>query len=241
MKLFYSPFHGFVHKVLIATYEAGFWEEMTFVPTYPYRNRDGVDQGDKYSLARINPLDKVPTLVDDDWHVIYGSEPVCQYLDSISRKGKLYPLPGEGRWDALRRHDRAQTFFESTVTLNMEGWRPEPERHMDLYEWLWAKMIRSLDEMEAEASGYGELDIGHAATLHALSYLDFGSKFYEAVDPLYPRYDFREGRPDLARWFDKATKLPCVACHYQKDFQGDDSPEFFQAQLEEVLRHRGAQ
>lgn len=237
MKLFYSPFHGFIHKVLIATYEAGFWEAMTFVPTYPFRNRNGEEQGSGYSLARINPLDKVPTLITDDWQVVYGSEPICQYLDSISRGGQLYPPPGPKRWDALRRHDRGQTLFENTVTLNMEGWRPEAERHLDLYEWLWPKILRSFDEMEEEASAYAQLDIGHAATLHALSYLDFGSKFYEAVDPLHPRYDFRKGRPELAAWFERSTMLACVTCHYNKDFKGDDSSEFFQAQVDEVLVH----
>ena len=41
MKLFYSPFHTFIHKVLVTAHEAGLWNEITFVPTYPFKNRDG--------------------------------------------------------------------------------------------------------------------------------------------------------------------------------------------------------
>ncbi len=239
MKLFYSPFHGFIHKALVTTHEAGLWDEMTFVATYPFRNREGVDQGDRYSLLPINPLDKVPTLVTDDWQVIYGSEPICQYLDSQSRAHRIYPEPGPARWDALRRHDRAQTVFETTVMMNMEGWRPEAERHMDVYEWIWPKILRVLNELEEECKEAKGFDIGHAATLHALSYGDFGSRFYEAVDPLYPRYDFREGRPHLAAWYETMLERPSVASHFNRDFAGDDSPEFFQAQLAEVVEHRG--
>lgn len=239
MKLFYSPFHGFIHKALVATHEAGLWDEMTFVATYPFRNREGVDQGDRYSLVPISPLDKVPLLVTDDWQVVYGSEPVCQMLDSVSRANHLYPDPGPARWDALRRHDRAQTVFENTTQLNMEGWRPEAEQHLDLFQWIWPKALRVLDELEAECQSEQGFDIGHAATLHALSYMDFGARFYDNVDPIHPRYDFRAGRPHLAGWYEQMLERPSVACHYNRDFDGDDSPEFFQAQIAEVLAKRG--
>jgi glutathione S-transferase len=78
VKLFYSPFHSFIHKVLVTAYEAGLWEQITFVPTYPFKNRDGVDQGDRYTIAKLNPLDKVPTLVEGDGQVIYGSQALAE-------------------------------------------------------------------------------------------------------------------------------------------------------------------
>ena len=66
MKLFYSPFHTFIHKALVTIHEAGLWDAVEFVPTYPFQNRDGEVQDDKYSIAALNPLDKVPTLALDD-------------------------------------------------------------------------------------------------------------------------------------------------------------------------------
>ena len=98
MKLFYSPFHTFIHKVLVTAHEAGLWDDITFVPTYPFKNRDGEDQGDAYSIAALNPLDKVPTLALDSGQVVYGSQAVVECLDSMSKSGNhLYPPVGPGR------------------------------------------------------------------------------------------------------------------------------------------------
>ena len=63
MKFFYSPFHTFIHKVLVTVHEVGLWDDITFVPTYPFMNRADENQGDQYSIAAVNPLNKVPTLV----------------------------------------------------------------------------------------------------------------------------------------------------------------------------------
>ena len=41
MKLFYSPFHTFIHKVLVTIHEAGLWDDVTFVPTYPFKKPPG--------------------------------------------------------------------------------------------------------------------------------------------------------------------------------------------------------
>ena len=82
MKLFYSPFHTFVHKILVTAHEAGLWQDITFVPTFPFKNREGEDQDDAYSIAAINPLDKVPTLALDNGQVVFGSQAVVECLDS---------------------------------------------------------------------------------------------------------------------------------------------------------------
>jgi glutathione S-transferase len=80
MKLFYSPFHTFIHKALVTAHEAGLWDDITFVATYPFKNRDGEDQGDNYSIAAINPLNKAPTLVLDDGQAIYASQAMAECL-----------------------------------------------------------------------------------------------------------------------------------------------------------------
>jgi glutathione S-transferase len=82
MKLFYSPFHTFIHKVLVTIHEAGLWDAVEFVPTYPFQNRDGEVQDDNYSIAALNPLDKVPTLALEDGTVIYGSQAIVECVDA---------------------------------------------------------------------------------------------------------------------------------------------------------------
>ena len=242
MKLFYSPFHTFIHKVLVTAHEAGLWDELEFVPTYPYYNREGEYQDDKYSIAALNPLDKVPTLVLDDGTVVYASQAIVECLDSMNRTNRrLFPKEGPERWEALTRLALSDTMFESTVILVMEGWHPEAEQRMSVFEWIWPKLIRGLDELEAYAKrGFAHFDIGQAAMLHGLSYMNFRSKFYDAKDPLYPGYDWMDGRPNLSAWWEEAITRPSVTSHYNRDFEGDDSVEFCRRSIREVLETRKA-
>lgn len=237
MKLFYSPFHSFVHKSLVAAHEAGLWDQLEWVPTYPFKNRAGEDQGDRYSIGAINPLNKVPTLALDDGQVVYGSQAIIECLDSMSRSGtRLYPPAGAARWDAITRLALADTMFELTVALVMEGWHPPAQQRRALFEWIWPKLIRGFDALEAAASrGFDGFDAGHAGMLQAVSYLDFRARFYEAKDPLYPDFDWTEGRPALQAWWEEAVQRPSVRSHHGQDFEGDDSAEFCQAKVREVL------
>jgi glutathione S-transferase len=237
LRIFYSPFHTFIHKVLVTAYEAGLWDDITFVATFPFKNLDGEDQGDKYSIAAINPLDKVPTLVLDNGQVVYGSQAIVECLDDMSRSGKkLFPERGPKRWDAVTRLALADTMFETTVMLVMEGWYPEEIQRIEFFEWIWAKIIRGCDKLEACCKrGFDDFDIGQAAMLHAISYVDFRVKFYDAKDPLHPEFNCFENRPNLEAWWNDAVQRPSVTNHYNVDFQGDDSAEFCQKNVSQVL------
>lgn len=227
MKLFYSPIHGFIHKVLVVAHEAGVWDRIEFVPIYPMR--------DGYSIAAINPLHKVPTLALKDGTVLYGSQTIVEYLDHVGKR-RLYPKPGPRRWDALRRLALADTVFEVTVNMALEkGEKPMRE---SVYTWYWPKVVRALDQMEADAARVRGFDVGHAATLHALSYLD--RQLSKGLPPPVPAgYDWRVGRPKLTAWWNKALERPSVKSHFNKDYRGDDSAEFAQSQVAEVLRAQG--
>ena len=237
MKLFYSPFHTFVHKVLVTAHEVGLWDDIIFVATYPFKNRDGEDQGDNYSIAAINPLDKVPTLALDDGQVVYASQALAECLDSRSKSGhRLFPQSGTLRWDAITRLALADTMFETTVMLVMEGWNPEENQRIEFFEWIWPKIIRGCDKLEAPCKrGFDGFDIGQAAMLHAISYMDFRVNFYDAKDPLHPEFNCFENRPNLEAWWKDAIQRPSVLSHYNVDFKGDDSAEFCQKNVREVL------
>ena len=241
MKLFYSPFHTFVHKVLVTAHECGHWDNLHRIATFPFKNNQGEDCGDAYDISVINPLDKVPTLVTDEGQAVFGSQAICEYLNFISRVGCMYPEAGFKRWDALSRMSLCDTIFESTVQMVMEQWKPEAQWNMGLFNWLWPKFNAGLDSLERSAErGWTEFDIGHASMLHAISYLGFRAEFYEAKDPVYPNYNWREGRPALAEWFGTAIKRPSVRSHYNQPFEGDSSAEACQAALRECLALRAA-
>jgi len=180
--LFYSPFHTFVHKVLVTAHECGHWDQLERIATFPFKNNEGEDCGDSYDITPLNPLDKVPTLVTDDGQAVFGSQAICEYLDATALTGKMYPEPGPKRWNALCRLSLSDSIFESTVQMVMEQWKPRDQWNMGLFEWLWPKFTAGLDYLERDvARGGDSFDVGHAAMLHAISYLGFRAEFYEAI------------------------------------------------------------
>lgn len=230
MKLFYSPIHGFIHKVLVTAYEAGIWDQLEFVPVYPI--------SDGYSIAAINPLHKVPTLALDDGTVLYGSQTVVEFLDSLSTTGhRLYPAEGPARWDALRRLALADTLFEVTVVMALEKLEKPPREVV--FKWNWAKVVRAVDQMEEDAAkGFAAFDIGQASALHALSYLErqTGRGLHA---PVPEAWNWRDGRPALTAWWDEAIQRPSVLSHFNKEYEGEDSAEYCQQKVAEVLRAQG--
>ncbi len=227
LKLFYSPIHGFIHKVLVVAHESGLWNQIEFVPIYPLR--------DGYSVAAINPLHKVPTLALKDGTVLYGSQTIVEYMDSAGKK-KLFPKPGPKRWDALRRMALADTVFDVTVNMALE--KAEKPMRSNVYTWYWPKVVRALDQMEHDAARLKGFDVGQAATLHALSYLN--RQLGKGLMPPVPtKYDWRKGRPKLTAWWNKALEKPSVKSHFNQEYQGKDTAAFAQEQIADVLRTQG--
>ena len=234
MRLFYSPFHAFVHKSLVVIHEAGVADQVIYVPTFPFRNTEGEAVYGKYPMMDINPLGKVPTLALEDGTVLYGSQCVVEYLDSLSSGRRLFPPDGAQRWDALRRLALGDTLFELGVQMALEGRVPAAEPRPGLYDWLQPKVAASFDLLELEAKGYADFDIGHVGLLQGISYSEM---IYQARadDSLYPSFDWRQGRSNLTAWYDGVITRPSVESHLNKPYPGDMSPEFHQQQVAEVI------
>jgi len=236
MRLFYSPFHSFAHKALVVAHEAGVWDQITFVPTFPFRDLNRRFVTGQYDMSPLTPLGKVPCLALNDGTVLYASQTVVEYLDSQRRENRLYPAQGPERWDALRRLALGDALFECAVQLSMEAWLPEEERRRALYEWLWPKMIGTLDAAEVWATTRPRFDIGAVGLLQGVSYL--GDEC-SPDDALYPNYRWRTGRPALADWFDEVVERPSVRSHLNIDYTGDMSPEHHKKHVQAVLALRG--
>lgn len=236
MKLFYSPFHDFVHKALVVIHEAGIRARIELVPTFPFRNLDSEWVADQYDTSMLNPLGKVPFLTLDNGDVLYSSQVVAEYLDGLGRS-PLYPASGPARFDALRRLALGDAVFDFAVQMSMEGWRNAEHRRADLYEWLWPKIERSLDTCEQEAAGWDGFDIGHAGLLQGLSYLDAWAAGRDDI-PGNCTTDWQRRWPALATWFEQTVTRPSVQSHYKQDYDGDVSPENFARAVRDVLEAR---
>jgi len=237
MKLFYSPFHGFIHKSLVVIEEKGLTDQVTLVPTFPFRNPQGDDCRDLYPLTELNPLGKVPTLALADGTALYGSQVVVEYLDSLADQTRLFPSDPAKRWDALRRLALGDTLFELGVQMSIEGRIPPGEPRPGLYAWLQPKIQAAFDVLEQDVGQGRGFDIGDVGFLQGISYTG-GSYTLREEDPAYPTFDWRKGRPQLVAWYETMIERPSVQKYLNKPFEGDMSPEFFRQQLAEVLAAR---
>jgi glutathione S-transferase len=192
MKLAYSPNSPYVRKCLASAIARGIEGriELWTVPT--------TDP----SLAAVNPLSKVPTLLTDDGVALYDSPVICQYLDSIGDAPPLIPAPGAARWNALRQEALADGILDATQPRRREVALPQDEGRRDYIALQQGKVTRALDVLEAEAGSLGALaTIGEIAIGCALGYLDFR----------YPHEPWRPGHPKLEAWYARASALPPLA------------------------------
>lgn len=236
MKLFYSPFHDFVHKVLVVIHEAGIRDRIEFVPSFPFRNLDGEWVTGQYDTSALNPLGKVPFLTLDNGDALYSSQVVVEYLDGLGGN-PLYPASGSERFDALRRLSMGDAVFDFAVQMSMEGWRAPEQRRPDLYEWLWPKIERSLGACEREAAEWSTWDIGHVGLLQGISYLDAWATGRDDI-PGNCAIDWKTGWPRVAAWFEKQIRRESVQSHYRQTYTGDTSPDNFVRAFTEVLEAR---
>ena len=191
MKLFYSPSSPYVRKVMVCALELGLESRIERLPaTVSPVNRDE-------NVARANPMGKLPTMLLDDGTALFDSIVICEYLDSIADRPRLFPPAGAERFRALREHALADGILDAALLARYETvLRPEQLRWQPWLDGQLRKMASGVDVVEAECGAYGErFDIGTLAIACALGYLDFR----------FPDLQWRTGRPATTRWFERVS------------------------------------
>ena len=64
-------------------------------------------RADQAAFEKLNPLNKVPTLVTDAGEVLIESRLICEYIDSLAGGPQLYPKDPAARREALNAADVA--------------------------------------------------------------------------------------------------------------------------------------
>jgi len=192
VKLHYSPASPFARKVRVVAIETGREGEIELVDVRP------TPVAPDESTVAENPLGKIPCLVTDDAGALYDSRVIAEYLDGRHDRQRLFPAPGPERWTALRRQALGDGIMDAAVLARYETAVRPPELRWDGWtEGQTLKWRRTLDRLEGEAPGLGEtVDIGTIALACALGYLDFR----------FPGDGWREGRPQLAAWFERFAR-----------------------------------
>lgn len=186
MKLYYSAGSPFVRKVLVTAIECGFKDQLTLLPTNPHQSPP--------EFVALNPFSKVPTLVLHDGTVLFESLLICEYLDDLAGGGVVLPRSRAQRWQVLRKHALGNGLMEASVLRRVESLRAkETDREKNLARQI-AVTQRALDSISAGAQTLGaELELGNLSIAIALGYLDFR----------FPADCWREGRSQLALWFEQ--------------------------------------
>jgi glutathione S-transferase len=183
VKLYYSSSSPFVRKVLACAIVRGLDSRIERHSSNPHAS--------PADLITDNPLSKVPCLVTDDGLSLFGSQLICEYLDSLGEELPLFPDHGAPRWRALKFQSLGDGILDAAVPWRGEQGRPWEDARDALMGRYKAAISRTVDALEADPP-HKHVDIGSITVACALGYLDF--RF--SSDP------WRPGHPKLAAWYE---------------------------------------
>lgn len=162
--------------------------------------------GESTSIARHNPLGKVPVLVLDDDQSIFDSRVIVEYLDSLAPNNRLIPASGRQRilvkrWEAL-----CDGICDAAVAVVVEGKRPADHQSHEWTQLHRGKIDRAL---ALAAADFGEKNWCHGTGITladialgtALGYLNFR----------LPDIDWRTRHAHLAKLYDKLMQRASFA------------------------------
>ncbi len=192
MKLFYSPTSPYVRKVMAVAILRGLEDRIETIPANPHQSPP--------ELLAHNPLSKVPCLVTDDGISLFGSQLICEYLDTKGEAIPLFPAADAQRWRALKFQSLGDGILDAAVPCRGELGKPKEDARDAQIARFKAAIARAVDVLEADPP-HQHIDIGSVTVACALGYLDF--RF--ASDPWRPNH------PKLAAWYETFAKNDAIA------------------------------
>jgi glutathione S-transferase len=192
VKLYYSPTSPYVRKVMACAIVLDLDRRIEKRTTNPHES--------PAELLADNPLSKVPCLVTDDGMSLFGSQLICEYLDSLGEGLPLFPAQGAARWRALKFQSLGDGILDAAVPCRGEQGRPREAARDAQIARFKAAISRAVDMLEADPPAR-HVDIGSITVACALGYLDFR---FES-DP------WRRGHPKLTTWYEGFAQNKALA------------------------------
>lgn len=190
MKLFMVGASPYARKVRAAAIQLGLGSQLDLVVANPHHRPP--------ELVAVNPLSKVPTLVDDEGVSHTDSLAICEHLDSLSDRFDLLPKSGEARHRALFRHALAHGIMDCAVIRRVESLKAKEADRDSWMERQKQTIVRVMDYFEADHALDGPPTLDRLTLAAALGFLDFR----------FPDDAWRNGRPRLTAWYGEMAKTP---------------------------------
>lgn len=187
MKIYYSPTSPYVRKVMACAIIRGLDGRI--------EKHDSNPHASPADLVADNPLSKVPCLITDDGLSLFGSQLICEFLDSLGEELPLFPGHGAPRWRALKFQSLGDGILDAAVPCRGEQGKPREAARDAQIARFKAVIGRTVDTLEDDPP-HKHVDIGSVTVACALGYLDF--RF--ASDA------WRTEHPKLAAWYEAFCK-----------------------------------
>jgi glutathione S-transferase len=168
MILHWSPRSPFVRKVMIAAHETELTERLELVRSVTSMLTPNEP------LMQFNPWSKIPTLITDEGQVLFDSDVICEYFDTLHRGPKLHPESGFERWQALYWRAFGSEMLHALILRRNEIERPVEYQLPRLIAAFQLKVQTGLKFLEAQAHPLARapFSVGHIAIGCALGYLE---------------------------------------------------------------------
>lgn len=162
------------------------------------------------ALRKINPLGKVPALIDGDLS-LFESSLICEYLDDKGSAvgGKSFLQRKTPQYYSVQKaHMLANGIMDAAVATVMELRRNDAEQSAFWLERWHAAMVHAVQSIDLDTLGDSDrVHIGTIATVCALGYLDFR----------LPPLNWRECNPALKQWYEVIENQPWAVETMPKD------------------------
>ena len=157
-----------------------------------YQLQDASTQDPADPIRKINPLGKIPALINEAGDAVFDSRIIIDYLDAKHGDGSLIPRDVEARAKVLTLAALAEGINDALLLVTYEGRYREPEQASDV--WLdlqMGKIRRGLEAVIERMDEFKAPSVAAVTLAVALGYADWRKQI-----------DWRAEYPALVPWLD---------------------------------------
>jgi len=196
MKLIIATPSPYARKVRVVLHEKNIkFEEIIDVPW----NRDTLTKN-------LNPLGKIPILIEDGGEPLFDSKVIVQYLDNRFPNPLFYPAAPTENVSAKLVEAAADGVSDALVLIYLENSRQEKLRSSDWIDRQTTKIYRGVQYL-SEYLGTKQFFVGGHFTIADVS----AFSCLEYLDLRFPKFNWKIEYPNLKNYWDMHKTRRCYS------------------------------